>query len=257
LNSRQKTGISGVGMGAYGAFRAALIHDTAFGSVSAIDGPLDFDGDPGLGYGNGLIDLFDDALIEQGLLNGNLQNFDSSKANPLSSMFIGGSYAFSPHDTLYFDTVSYITNSSGDTLGVSKSIDSTRFIDDSASLIQGFFVGGSSLRADYHLPFTSAGVPDTLIWPQFWLTENLENLIDTSLNKLNGVDIWVGTSPETRYNFHEQTLSWVNTLTSAPYNYTVTLRQLEGVPGNPATHYEYIYDLLREILIFHSNSFGN
>lgn len=253
IDSKQKTGIGGVGMGAYGAFRAALIHDTAFGSVSAVDGPLDFDGNPGLGYGNGLIDLFDDALNEQGLLNGNIQAFDSSKANPLSSLFIGGSFAFSPYDTVYYETYAFTPPST-----ITKRIDSTRaIVADSSTLVRGFFVQGSSYRVDYNLPFRANGDTNSFIWNNFWMTENLENLIDTSLNKLNGVDLWIASSPETKYNYYQQTQSWINTLTGAPYNYNVTVRPYEGTPGNPATDYQYMYDLLREILIFHSNSFGN
>jgi len=252
INAKQKTGIGGIGMGAYGAFRAALLHSSAFGSISITDGPVDFDGNPGQGFGNGLIDLFDDALNEQGLLGGNIKNFDSSKANPISNMFIGGAYAFSPHDTLLYDNVIYPPGQNP-----IKRVDSSLTITDSTTLITGFFGPGGQWRFNYHLPFTSDGQPDILIWPNFWLTENLENLLDSSTNKLNGVNIWIATSTETRYNFHQQTESWIYTLTNPPYNYPVTVRNYEGVPGQPATSDQYLYDLLKEMLIFHSESFGS
>jgi hypothetical protein len=89
------------------------------------------------------------------------------------------------------------------------------------------------------------------------MTEDLENLLDTATNKLNGVDIWIGTTDQAKYNYYQQTQSWINTLTSAPYNYTVTERPYQGTPGQPATDGQYLYDLLREMLIFHSENFGN
>jgi len=251
LDSRQKRGIGGVGNGAYGAFRAALIHDTTFGSITVTDGPLDFDGAPGLG--NGLIDLFDDALNEQNLLGANnslFKTFDSSSLWPLSKMFIGTSFAFSPHDTVLYDR----NSNPNAQLWV---IDSTEIITDTTTLIPGFTSRGATYRFDYHLPFTSNGLIHPPIWNILWMTEDLENLLDTTTNKLNGVNVWIATSSEANLNYYQQTQSWINTLTNAPYNYPVTVRNYQGVPGNPATGDQYLYDLLREMLIFHSESFGN
>ncbi len=250
LPDRQKTGIGGVGMGAYGAFRAALIYDTTFSSITVTDGPLDFDGAPG--FGNGLTDLFDDALMEQGLLNGNIQNFDSSRAWPLSNMFIGGAFAFSPHDTVIHHHM--FGNPPFPVVDSTKKFDSTY----SSSLITGYFGPGSApYRLDYHLPFNANGSVYTPIWDNFWMTEDLENLLDSATNKLNGVNIWIGSTDEAAYNYYQQTQSWINTLTTAPYNYTVTEHNYEGTPGNPASGDQYLHDLLREMLIFHSESFGN
>jgi len=261
LPSRQKTGIGGVDMGAYGAFRAALLNDTVFGSISVTDGPLDFDGGPG--FGNGLIDLFDDALMEQGLL-GDSANFrtlfDSSRATPLSNLFIGASYAFSPYDTVIYHQVIFAVGTGG-VQDPYPQVDSTRKMNsstDSLTLIRGYF-GPGTYRYGFNLPFDASGFipPSSNIWNNYWLTENLENLIDTSTNKLNGVNIWIGSTPEAKYNYYQQTQSWITTLTTAPYNYPVTVYDYEGVPGNPADNNQYLYDLLREMLIFHSNSFGN
>jgi len=254
LPGRQKTGIGGVGMGSYGAFRAALLYDTTFGSITVTDGPLDFDGAPGLG--NGLVDLFDDALMEQGLLNGNIQNFDSSSAWPLSNMFIGGAYAFSPNDTVIYH---HMVRPIGTPVppDAYPEVDSTLKIDSALNLITGFFGPGTPYRFDYHLPFNANGSVYAPIWDNFWMTEDLENLLGNATNGLDGVDIWIGTTTQANYNFYQQTQSWINTLTSAPYNYIVTERPYQGTPGQPANGDQYLYDLLKEILIFHSNSFGN
>ncbi len=257
LASRQKHGIGGVGIGSYGAFRAALLHDTTFGSITVTDGPLDFDG--GAGFGNGLIELFDDALMEQGLLNAPdsiFKTFDSSSAWPLSNMLIGTSLAFSPHDTVIYDR-----NSS--TNLIVWTIDSTKkIIDDSTTLIfPGYTTGGSNYRFKYHLPFTSNGAVYPFIWDNFWMTENLENLLDTARAAgkpgLDSVNIWIATTNQANLNYYQQTQSWISTLTNATYDYPVVVRNYQGVPGNPATGDQYLYDLLREMLIFHSKSFGN
>ncbi len=253
LESQQKTGIGGFGMGAYGAFRAALLSDTVYGSISVTDGPLDFDG--GAGFGGGLADLFDDALMEQGLLNGNLQDFDSSSAWPISNLFIGAAYAFSPDDTVLFDH-----NSSFFPPPIWKMDSTYGFVDSlSPTLITGFNAP-SGFRFDYLLPFDASGnvsVGPPNIWNDYWLTENLENLIDSSTNKLNGVNLWFATTTEAKLNYYQQTQSWISTLTSPPYVYNVIEKQYQGIPGNPASGDQYVYDLLREMLIFHSNSFGN
>ena len=252
LEGQQKTGIGGIGMGAYGAFRAALLSDTVYGSISVTDGPLDFDG--GAGFGGGLADLFVDALMEQNLLGQNLQDFDSSSAWPISNLFIGAAFAFSPEDTVLFDHNSN-TNPGARPVWV---MDSTYGFDSlSPTLITGYNALGGAHRFDYLLPFDANGnaVPD--IWNNYWLTENLENLIDSSTNKLDSVNIWFATTTESELNYYQQTQSWINTLTNPPYVYSVTEKKYLGTAGNPASGDQYVYDLLREMLIFHSNSFGN
>ncbi|MCH9023965.1 MAG: hypothetical protein IH931_01405 [candidate division Zixibacteria bacterium] len=126
----------------------------------------------------------------------------------------------------------------------------------SPTLITGINASGSH-RFDYLLPFTADGNADTLIWPNYWMTENLENLIDSSTNKLSGVNLWFATTTESKLNYYQQTQSWISTLTNPPYAYSVTEKKYLGVPGSPASEDQYVYDLLREMLIFHSNSFGN
>ena len=250
LESQQKTGIGGFGMGAYGAFRAALLSDAVYGSISVTDGPLDFDGGPG--FGGGLDSLFDDALMEQGLLNGNLQDFDSSTAWPISNMFIGAAFAFSPDDTVLFDH-----NASFFPPPV-WSMDSTYgFVDSlSPTLITGFNAP-SGFRFDYLLPFDASGAVYSPVWDNYWLTENLENLIDSSTNKLSDVNLWFATTTESKLNYYQQTQSWISTLKKSSYANSVTEKKYLGVPGSPASGDQYVYDLLREMLIFHSNSFGN
>lgn len=107
-----KRGIGGFGQGAYGAYRATIINDSLFGSVSGADGPLDFDGPNGDG---GLIHLMDSVFVEQPNLTAETfrrsppVGFDTSSTRyPISQMFAGGAMAFSP---MYFNLDSFITYS--------------------------------------------------------------------------------------------------------------------------------------------------
>ncbi|MEW6411212.1 MAG: alpha/beta hydrolase-fold protein [Candidatus Zixiibacteriota bacterium] len=253
INSPAKRGIGGVGMGAYGAFRAALKNPGTFCSVSAVDGPLDFDGSDGNG---GFISLFDDALTEQGILNGNLNDFDSSSTYSLAQLFIGGALAFSPHDTaLDYDLTYRAVDLDGDQVpdaydGVSITINQRYVVADSTTLVSSV-VGGDE-NFDFHMPFTSDGLPYQPVW-DLWLENNLENLLAGST--LEGVNMWVATTPETRYGYHGQTASWISTLQQQ--GYPVTTMSYTGYDGLPATSDQYVYDLLRDMLIFHSECFGN
>ncbi|MFQ5453398.1 MAG: alpha/beta hydrolase-fold protein [Candidatus Zixiibacteriota bacterium] len=325
INDSLKRGIGGVGMGAYGAFRAAMLHPGTFSSISAVDGPLDFDGAGGSG---GFVNLFDDVVNEQldfypiidttylvcdrlidttffvcdsldtividscisyteyaiepsawdsiaildtcisytaydieplfwdsTIIDTNFADwynrFDSSGTLHLSRLFIGGSLAFSPHDT----SVTWDVTFNSFTGEQNINILSRQSITDSATIVTSIIKVDQN-NFDFHLPFDSTGSKYDPIW-DMWLNNNLENILNSTSNQLNGVDIWVASSPEASFGaYYEQTQSWINTLTSAPYNYPVTTKTYTGYSGNPAVKDQYIYDLIREMLIFHSNSFG-
>lgn len=332
LTDSLPVGIGGVGMGAYGAFRAALLHKGVFSSISATDGPLDFDGPSGSG---GFVDLFDDALIEQGLLGGTTEDptitstwvcdslgfdtlwfvcdslgfdslwrcdsledticvestlvidtlcakwlpiigdtvcvestlvvdttyppswrtkFDSSSAWPLSKLFIGGALAFTPNDTLV-DTTDVYEIRRGGTGYIIDIPDSQRFvIDDTTTLITDV-VKEDQFDFDFHLPFDSTGQTYDLIW-NMWLENNLEDIFADSAAVLDDVKMWFGITEEWTFgNYSQQTESWINTLRSRYDTTQVQVKKYSGYGGFPASNDQYIYDLMREILIFHSQAF--
>ena len=108
---------------------------------------------------------------------------------------------------------------------------------------------------DFHLPFDSSGKAYNLIW-DMWLANNLESLLNDNPDALDGVKTWFGTTKEWVFgNYHEQTDSWAKTLLAKYDSTQVQVREYSGYPGNPATNDQYIYDLMREILIFHSKAF--
>ena len=246
INEPGQRGIGGIGQGAYGALRAAIKHPGTFSSISVVDGPLDFDG--GAGHGNGLLDLMDSVFLEQSNLTSDAlfrAGFDSSSAYPVSRLFIGGSLAFSPHDTALDVTVT----PSADSLSYRIRIDQRYQIQDTMSLIK-HIVNPDANDLDFHLPFTHDSIPYYPIW-NMWLAQNLENMVDGTV--FQGVDLWIGTSPETRWGFHNQTMSFIETLRG--HGYSPDVKVYNGYDGYPATSSQYVYELLKDMLIFHSNNF--
>jgi hypothetical protein len=187
-------------------------------------------------------------------------NFDTSGAWHLSRLFIGGALAFSPHDTLVDTTGVYHITDSG-TTGEGKYFisipESQRFtIDDTLTLITEV-VKSDQFNFDFHFPFDCSGKAYNLIW-NMWLENNLERILADSAGHLDDVKMWIGTTSEFEFgNYWQQTLSWIETLRNQ-YNFDSTQLQVKeyiGYPGNPATNDQYIYDLMRDILIFHSKAF--
>lgn len=248
-------GIGGIGQGAYGAFRAAMMHPGRFASITALDGPLDFDG---AGGNSGLIDLFDDVLNEQGLLNDPdaFDKFDST--SELANMFIGGALTFSPNDTfIVWDSVTKIDINSGlERLEISIEAryqinsDTTQ---EYPTLVENVIGGGPNSRnMEFHMPFNNDGTVYQPVW-DLWLENNLENLLAANPTALRGTELWVGSTPEAKLGFHDQTQSWIATLRNATYR--VYEYNYEGYDGKPANEGEYIYDALREMLKLHDRRF--
>lgn len=269
---KSQVGIGGVGMGAYGAFRAALKHPESFGSVSGVDGPLDFDG-----AGNtGLRSLFSAALAEQSTLTKynildtvtgsptfgqpldtfSFHAFDSGDGYislPLSRLFIGGSIAFSLHQqrvTWDYDASAPLYTGER---GVILSVDS--IITDSSTMIDSIQGYGNAVWA-YHLPFDSTGAVADTIWP-YWMRNNLDSMYVAAGTPFNGMDIWVGDNPDAKWNYGEMTAQWINFLDAmkGAGGFNLQVHQYDSFSDNPVTGDEYVYDLLRQMLIFHSNSF--
>lgn len=263
ISSPDKRGIGGVGMGGYGAFRAALLHPGTFTSISANDGPLDFDG---ADDNSGFEDYFIAALNEQGIVGQTFDALDSSRAWPYTSLFLGGSMAFSP----YVENVT--ATAGGEIIAVDfDDADSTTLVRDLVTNSIRYIVNVDTLALDplvtdttfnttgfyFHTPFNMDGTPYAPVWDSLWVPNNLENLL-TDPDQLAGVNMLFTISPEVTFcDYHQQTLSWINTLTGAGYNYPVEVISYSGYEGHPATGDQYLYDMLKQILIFHSESFGD
>jgi len=263
-------GIGGYGTGAYGAFRAAMLHPDRFGSVSGIDGPMDFDGGT---YGTGLVSLFPQVLDEQGLLGDPAfaQEFDSLGEHRLSRLFIGGAEAFSPHDTLLVPVVQPVTreitcpiiDTVVDTISLSPfdtdtTIIQRRFqISDSTTLVDGIIGEGASngFEQHFHLPFDGNGNTYAPIW-SFWMRNNLDSLY---LNEggnvaLSNVPVWLAYSTDNDpVGFNLQTHNWADFLAGQGAN--VSVMPYSGYEGTPAIGDRFLNALISDMLIFHDKEF--
>lgn len=265
IRDKAHRAIGGFGMGAYGAFRAAMLHPDKFGAVSGVSGPMDFDGADG---NSGFEPLFAEALAEQGItaLDSLPTSFNYQSSWSLSRLFIGGGFAFSARDTLfnYVDTVQINPSTGLERLEYSlisvETLDTTIFpksnsIEYPNAVPPNPFQNQTSFRYGFYLPFNNAGQEVTPVWNR-WLNNNLPTLFATNPNVFDGVDLWIGNSSENTFgNYSAQTDSWVSTLENA--GVVVNKFNLSGYDGHPAYKDQYVYDYLREMLIFHSENFGN
>ena len=291
IEQQSKRGIGGIGQGAYGAFRAVINNPGVYGSISVADGPLDFDG----AGGGGLISLFDDALAEQtATYAANPQidtvydtvstspltidtsyntlpfdmkiHFDSSSSMPVSQMFIGGSLAFSPDDTLMeYDRVP--TNPATIDLGT---LVRYRLSDNPPpeggewkSFIENMIKGDDLARSvpdgmDFHLPFDGTGALYSPIW-SLWLQNNLDSLHQRALvggDPLDGVAMYVMSSPEAKWNYYQMTQSWLNYLEAQPGDYELIEKNYGGYGDTELVEGdEYLFDILHDMIIFHNDQF--
>lgn len=244
--------IGGVGMGAYGAYRAAILNPGKFCAISAIDGPLDFDGADG---SSGLIDLVDDVFAEQGLTETTFRDFDTLGSWPISRMFVGGALAFSPHDTALI--IRNRLNLNTFTMAPVIYDIGRETIDHDATLVDDIIsqAFSATFSMGFHLPFDSTATMAPEIWDAFWLPNNLENLHILG-NELDSVDMWFGTAANARYGYHDQTMSWIGQMRTTYGDQVKQVKQITGYDGNPGGHNQYLSDQIKEILIFHSNAFN-
>ncbi len=76
-----------------------------------------------------------------------------------------------------------------------------------------------------------------------------------SAGELNGTDVWLGTSTDAQYGFHDMTMSWAATLEGTA-GVNLTVREFDAYEGGgPAVGGRYLNELLGDMLVFHSNSF--
>ncbi|MCP4684494.1 MAG: hypothetical protein GY867_03500, partial [bacterium] len=115
---------------------------------------------------------------------------------------------------------------------------------------------------DFHLPFDSLGQayvdgnsanPAHWAWGQ-WMQNNLDSLHEqVGGDPLQGVNIWVASNPGARWNYGEMTQSWITFMRSQ--GYPVEQYDYSSFDGGVESD-EYLYDLIRKMLKFHSDNFG-
>jgi hypothetical protein len=221
LEDRESRAIGGVEMGAYGALRIAIDYSENFSSVSAISGPLDFDGADGTG---GFVPLFKQVIEE---LDTNYHDMDTSSIHPLQSIFFAAATSFSPDDTGITDDGIVIHTQ-----------DSTTY-----------FQPASTIK--FHLPFDSLGDVYPPIW-NLWLQNNLPALLANKPGALDSSAIFIMAHTGAEFGQYQQTVDFHAHLAGLGIEHTFT--EFNGYQSFPAKGHNYMYDMIPKILKFHSDN---
>jgi hypothetical protein len=195
------------------------------------------------------------------------RDFDTSMTMPISRMLTGAAFAFSPNDTYmsYRRIIDSVYYQGAYHYSMRVIIDSRTQIADSTLPGGGdstTFIGGivrrdshsRNIDMDFHLPFDETGTLYQPVWDR-WMANNLENMFEAAgSDPLQGVSMWFATNPHARWNYYEMTQSWMDFLRGKGHE--IEEYRYSSYNDDPVVHDEYLIDILREMLIFHSNNFG-
>jgi S-formylglutathione hydrolase FrmB len=249
IPDRQARAICGVGMGGYGAF-ATVLKTGMFGSVSAVNAPLDFDGVDGNGGFKTLI---------QEVFPGSFTGFDTSTTNAAMSMVVSAGAAFSPFYTDFtIDTVrddqfgaQTFTFTPTDSLGYTYDSSGVTVMDRSTLLPQHMI----------QLPIDSTGSMNSAaaqyIWNQ-WMKQDIASLYnaDSAGQAANFRDMpkLLIESENADFHYTDQMNGFIAFLNQiGDTNHEVIDFKGNQLLTGTADH--FLYDLLEDILIFHSEHF--
>ncbi len=242
--------ISGVGMGGYGAF-ATVLKTGMFGSVSAINAPLDFDGTDGTGGFKRLIPE---------VFPGSFANFDTSSTNMARSLVVSAAAAFSPYYTGF--TVDSVYDDQFGAQTFSYSPDDSlvyTYLDEFDSTVADL----STLLPQHQLqmPIDSSGNMDSpaaqFVWDA-WMKQNIENLYyadaDGQASNFFSMPKLLIESKNADFYYTDQMDGFIKFLDDIG-DRRHTVIDFEGNSLLTGTADHFLYDLLEDILIFHSDHF--
>jgi len=245
IRDPQSRGIGGVGMGGYGAFRGAL-ETGEFSSVSAVNAPLDFDGTGS----NGFVSLFHQVFpagtqwTTLDSRNNTVYTVDTSLSDPDKSLVVSAAAAFSPHQVA-IDSMWVVERADG-TPVVNYRVSDTLHTDRKGYLPYHLV----------HLPFDSTGALDPFVW-NIWLANSFDALYENASSQQksdfdNAKKLLISSGSAAEYHFGEQMDAFIAAHAADP---TYTVETFKGTPQLTGTSDHYLYDLLGDILIFHSKNF--
>lgn len=263
---RANRAISGVGMGGYGAMRIAIRYSENFGSVSAISAPLDFDGATGNGgfveYFNDIVNNLDTVYSDTNLtlydtLRASYLATDTSYTDPKRTMVFAMATSFSPHDTEYVNPTFYGYDWRDPTGPQLWHSEDTLRNEDTLTYFQPL---GSLSPMKFHLPFYFDTTVDDVnedhtydpIW-SLWLDNNIENILANYPGALDTTNVLLMTTADAKFNFYQQTLDFASHLTASGISFDMDT--YSGYDGYEATGERFFYDILQDILKYHSDKF--
>lgn len=242
-------GIGGVGVGGYGAMRAAM-ETGLFGSVSAINAPLDFDGADG---NSGFLSLINQQYpapnwmtvdtSQSGFIDTSW-TADTSLGNPGMSLLVSAAAAFSPHHTAITNIYMAVDQFNSYFFGFEVSDTLT---DDMISYLPNHAV---------HMPFAPDGSVNNNIWP-LWMANNIADVHQRDdfgyAAHFDTIAKLLISSNEAKYFNKEQMDGFTAYLTANSISYESN--SFRGNDMLSGTADLFMYDLLEDILIFHSDNF--
>jgi len=220
-----RRGISGHGMGGYGALTLAMKHPDLFSSVSSMSAPVAFDS---------LIGLFDYVYAEN--------NFDTSAVPPDTAGF----YAIAPSSERELTTLIFA-------MGAAFSPHATN--NDDTLLFHR--VVDTDFPFGVDLPFNIDGTLNDSLWGNYWLPNDPLTILLTGGNvSLQGKPIYLdcGNADDFIMDLHLQNRAFTQELENQGLDYEYI--EYSGYPGTDADHLTFIADRLREVLKFHSQAFS-
>lgn len=239
LNEAKYRAASGIGMGGYGAFKAVL-QTNYFGSVSAVDAPLDFDGD---GSGGFL------TLIHEQYAGGNWSAVDTSATNTAMSMLVSAAAAFSPQHTAFQVDSIYYDNFGSRSMGYTITqtlMDSLPSVDSSTLVV----------KHAVHMPFDASGTINSPIW-NLWMSHNVDAMYETAAPDPKGafpaMKKLLITVENPKYHFDEQMTGFMHFLDANGMEYEHVAYTGSDILSGTVDH--YLYDIFEKILTFHSDNF--
>jgi len=213
ITAKESRAISGHSSGGYGAIRMALVHDSLYNSVSAIDAPLSFAGG---GSFTGIKEFFDDYLTESGI---------TTEAQYLETDTTG--FRAQPYKMLMYSMAA--TYSPGPRTGGTGTF------------------GNLMIR----LPFDYQGNLVDSVWNK-WMANDLYTWLDDAAfqTKLRNQHLYLETSDHDVNMFNQQTQLFEQKLTSLGISYgSATFSKYAGSDAKART---FLYDRIEYILKFHN-----
>jgi len=229
-DSAHKRGVSGVGMGGYGAFRVAMDYPQFYRSVSAISAPLSIDAGPN---GDWFTDYLWTTAVQEGLSFSHPSDSNivptqepPLKTKPATNWLFAMALGFSPHDPGDNDSSSYFR-------------------------ISNYPVGGPYRGVD--LPFDSTINLRPSIWAK-WLSNDIKTLLATlKSGSLLNTQIYFEVGVDDSYELLISNRNFNSFM--ATQSYTYTYHEFSGYGNFPADHFNFAFDRIVAILKFHSSNF--
>jgi S-formylglutathione hydrolase FrmB len=263
---RDARGISGHGMGGYGAMRYALDHPEKFGSVSSLSGPLAL-GDPAAGTGlwstgGGLISRVfaenatgpgDPALYPR-LRDGAYVHRETRRLFAMAS-------AFSPHPLRVFDSIGIkLVRVFPYRPGVYDTIFDFEWYSalQAGSNTVEFESQLDTLGVGVDLPFDSLGMLTPEIWTLWRDSADVKSVFEDKSRQdpvlWHDMSIYFDVGVQNEYGYLDQNREFHSALTRAGIAHTYD--EYEGAGALPAGHSDLLISRLREVLKFHSSRFA-